>query len=346
MASPPLATAGERVKEHSASMHSGNQYTPSNDTPETDPWSVHDGKSFAEHCLRASPRAPQERRLLELAADSRPRRHSETPSGSAAGRSEITCSDDDEGLNRQLKLMMVRPESEQMGAAHALRSFWLLGGVIARVFGKNERRGSALPSPSSSTPLLTDLPKAVCDSIYDSGRQPSTSLLAWFELGGDVNAKDEKSRTLAHHAAAGNNMAVIKLLVRRGADLTVKTAEEASPLYIASLAGYDKTVARLLKAQADPNLRCGYGLTPLMIACRAGRSVKVIRALLAAGARLEDADDLGNMVADHASIGGKMSVAIELRRHFTRAPAEKGGRSAPASGGARPATGRGASGRG
>ena len=166
---------------------------------------------------------------------------------------------------------------------------------------------------------LSVLPEAVSAAVRASAEDaPLPCVLVFLQLGGAPDALDASGRSLLHCAAATDNVSLTRVMIRLGASLELRNGLGATPLYMAAFAGHERVVTRLLHAKADANARCGEGLSPLMVSCRTGRSTKVVRALLKHGAEVDDVDDHGGTVASHAAAGGKMSVANELRRHFTK----------------------------
>lgn len=178
---------------------------------------------------------------------------------------------------------------------------------------RGEARDLACPGQK-----LSVLPEAVSAAVRAGGEAPLPCVLAFLQLGGAPDALDASGRSLLHCAAATDNVSLTRVLIRLGASLELRNGLGATPLYMAAFAGHERVVTRLLRAKADASARCGEGLSPLMVACRIGRSTKVVRALLEHGAEVDDVDDHGGTVASHAAAGGKMSIANELRRHFTK----------------------------
>lgn len=101
--------------------------------------------------------------------------------------------------------------------------------------------------------------------------------------------------------AAGNNTkehssemwrnTTVELLLRKGADINLCNNSGVSPLYIASLNGYDKTVELLLKYGPDINLAEDYGESPLFAASKYGHD-KIVELLIINGADVNLCSDL------------------------------------------------------
>ena len=89
---------------------------------------------------------------------------------------------------------------------------------------------------------------------------------ASLDAGADVNAQDQSGYSPLHYAAAFNsNPAVVKTLLKAGADLQAKDHEwGATPLHWGAWASKNPSViAALLENGADPNVQDKGGGTPL-----------------------------------------------------------------------------------
>lgn len=119
--------------------------------------------------------------------------------------------------------------------------------------------------------------------------------------GANVNALDEYHHTPLAMAVQLKNHAIVKLLVEAGADLNIKTTVNhpfiggQTPLYWASMWGYEAMVVQLLQAGAQVNLKDIEDKTPLYYAVR-WRNEKVVKRLLEAGARLDLKNNKGRTV--------------------------------------------------
>jgi cytohesin len=109
--------------------------------------------------------------------------------------------------------------------------------------------------------------------------------LLLLQAGSDVNAVSTEGRTPLQIAASEGDLALIKLLLQRGADLN-PGSHPFSPLHAAVEKKRTKVVATLIQAGGDPNAVASEGFTPLMTAAssRSKQSVDIIKILLAAGA--------------------------------------------------------------
>jgi HEAT repeat protein len=92
-------------------------------------------------------------------------------------------------------------------------------------------------------------------------------------------------------AGQGGHVALVKLLLEKGADPKSKAGEQA--LHGAALQGGLETVQLLLKAGADPNVADERGETPLHMAISGDANLKIVQALVEAGAKLSATDNQG-----------------------------------------------------
>jgi ankyrin repeat protein len=99
----------------------------------------------------------------------------------------------------------------------------------------------------------------------------------------DVNAPEADGTTALHWAADGDNLDLVELLIRAGANPKAANRYGVTPLWLACTNGNAAAVVLLLKAGADPNTVLPEGETVLMTAARTGR-VDAVKALVEAGA--------------------------------------------------------------
>lgn len=127
----------------------------------------------------------------------------------------------------------------------------------------------------------------------------------------DVNGfeKDPLKQGPLHCAAEYGNTGVIKLLVRRGAQINSRRGpKRETPLHWAARAGMDKAIETLLECGADPKLKCN-GSTPLLMANRCWADMeqrgKTMAALVKGGA---DIGQLGSK--SKALVVGVLGVGV------------------------------------
>ena len=101
----------------------------------------------------------------------------------------------------------------------------------------------------------------------------------------DVDAPEPDGTTALHWAVHRDDLEMVELLIRAGADVTVTNDYGVVPLFLACTNGSADVVARLLDAGADPEARTE-GETALMTAVRTG-TVDAVKLLIAHGADLD-----------------------------------------------------------
>ena len=84
--------------------------------------------------------------------------------------------------------------------------------------------------------------------------------------GANPNARDERSLTPLHWAAAKGYAEVVRLLLERGADVNAKSEAGWTPLHHAAIWGHAEVARLLLDHGADPSIRDKDGRTSLDIA--------------------------------------------------------------------------------
>src|SRR5579883_102888 len=108
-------------------------------------------------------------------------------------------------------------------------------------------------------------------------------LRALIQKKADVNVAEPDGATALHWASYRDDVKTADALLRAGANVNVATDLGVTPLWTASQNGSSAMVRRLLEAGADPNLALLSGETPLMVAARGGYA-EVVELLLARGA--------------------------------------------------------------
>ena len=101
------------------------------------------------------------------------------------------------------------------------------------------------------------------------------------ENGVSVNLSDENGFTPIMVACGSDkeNVGVVQLLLKNGADVNKPCNEEVYPLQLACLQGYEKIVQLLLEYKAEVNVCGGKLLSPLILACSQGNET-IVKLLL------------------------------------------------------------------
>lgn len=76
----------------------------------------------------------------------------------------------------------------------------------------------------------------------------------------ELEIEDKDGDRAAHHAAFGDEAAVIELLARKGADLNARNKRRQTPLHIAVNKGHVGVVKTLLDLQCHPSLQVNFCL--------------------------------------------------------------------------------------
>ncbi len=101
-----------------------------------------------------------------------------------------------------------------------------------------------------------------------------------------VNSPEADGFTALHWAVQRDNLAIVDLLLKAGANAKATTRYQVPPLYLAATNGNAAIVERLLDAGADPNGSAYEGQTMLMTAALAGKA-DAVRLLLTRGAKVD-----------------------------------------------------------
>lgn len=118
-------------------------------------------------------------------------------------------------------------------------------------------------------------------AIHEAGDNPALMRLL-LARGADPNARDSNRSTPLHHA---NEPEVVKLLLDRGADISARNSDGEQPIHFAAR-GSESAVSfcrLLIKHGADPKSRDENGIQPIHLAAR-GNSVKLVEFFLNQGA--------------------------------------------------------------
>jgi ankyrin repeat protein len=140
------------------------------------------------------------------------------------------------------------------------------------------------------------------------------------EHGANVKAQTEAGCTALNGAAISGNVALVKLLLDRGADPNVRYQEPntigdfQTPAMNAAWHGHAKCLKLLLEHGADVNVQGGpFDRTPLLCAATTG-SEQTVQLLLSKGANVQAEDWKGDTALDWARLRGDTSIVQMLQR--------------------------------
>lgn len=141
---------------------------------------------------------------------------------------------------------------------------------------------------------VEEAPEPPMLSAIDLGEDELREVL---DAGASPNELFAFGRTPLMHAA--DNEDLVRLLLERGADPSLRDEAGATALHYAALADDGATVFALCRAGCDPNVADFEGITPLIVAAMDGNE-DAVTALLAAGANVHARDSRGRSALDYA----------------------------------------------
>ena len=106
-------------------------------------------------------------------------------------------------------------------------------------------------------------------TMWDAANKGDAHVVGtWLDGGGGVDAPcaERQHMTLLMGAAMSGQVAVLRMLLQRGASINLQTSNGTTALIAAAAFGYTTTVQMLLDAKADTSLRVTNGSTALMVA--------------------------------------------------------------------------------
>ncbi len=170
---------------------------------------------------------------------------------------------------------------------HSCQALMQLGPALLQ-FGINT--GAAQPQQNLAPSSTTEAPKSITPTIFDialfeaasQGNTPGVQTA--LDLGADANIKMCRATPLVM-AAAGNHEDVVRLLLKRGANLNAKVIDpnHATPLLAAAQNGHECMVKLLLDEGAYVDAGLANGSTPLHVAAGGGYEA-IVLLLLKSGA--------------------------------------------------------------
>jgi ankyrin repeat protein len=127
------------------------------------------------------------------------------------------------------------------------------------------------------------------------------------DRGADVDAKDNYGMTVLHSAALRGDEAMVRLLVERGADVKAKDKNGETMLHRAASGGDEAVVRLLVDSGADVKAKDKDGNSPLHWAAERGIEA-VVRLLVEEGADVKAKDNNGETVLHWAAATGNEAV--------------------------------------
>ena len=126
--------------------------------------------------------------------------------------------------------------------------------------------------------------------------------------------------TPLHFAASGGHVAIVRELVRAGADVDIEDEEGCSAVHLAVFRGFEEVVKELVRTGANVDTRDSEGETPLHTACSHG-NVAMVREILRGSdgqtlfAHGSGGDQVEMSPLHRAALGGHCQVMRELLDH-------------------------------
>ncbi len=123
---------------------------------------------------------------------------------------------------------------------------------------------TAAPAPVTATPAALAAPQTLQGAIAKGDDAGAVKLI---ESGADIESKDPGAGASAlHYAVMKDKIALVGLLVQRGADINSRTRSGTTPLHTAVLYGRLEVAEFLVNKGADINAKSASGATPLSLA--------------------------------------------------------------------------------
>jgi hypothetical protein len=151
--------------------------------------------------------------------------------------------------------------------------------------------------------------KTLCEAAAKGDQELVKVLL---KKGADVNAKDTKGMTPLVYAVLGGYERIVKTLLDGGADVNAIANDGRRALYVAVARGDLGIVRLLIKSNADVNVKDGHGSTVLHTAAVWNRQ-EIAEMLIKADADVSAIDEEGNSTLDLARRWGSERTARLLR---------------------------------
>lgn len=181
-------------------------------------------------------------------------------------------------------------------------------------YDPNHFRGAILDGNADAVELFltAGMPVETANALHEAvsgGKAAVVKIL--LKHGANANGKDGYGQSLVMTSVSGHYMDVLTLLIAAGADVSTPNQYRVTPLAVAAEQGHLDAVNMLVAAGAKVNARDTSGGTALSVAILRGYK-DIVAALLAAGTDVQrDTDDLRAFAADKPEIKAMIEKAIK-----------------------------------
>jgi ankyrin repeat protein len=155
-------------------------------------------------------------------------------------------------------------------------------------------------------------PAMACDSLgrsplWRAAREGRLDEVESLVRTAQIDSFDIDGETPLHAAVRGDNIAVVRVMLRAGVGLNTANKHGVTPLHLAVQNDSSEAVELLLRTGANVEARDEFGCTPLHDAARRG-SVPVVGLLLQSGAKAQAGDNFGTTPLHRAARAGRPDV--------------------------------------
>ena len=141
---------------------------------------------------------------------------------------------------------------------------------------------------------------------------PDETLAEFLQRYPDIKAAGLDGTTPLMRAAELGREDIVAALLKGGAAVNARDGQGGSALFYAAISGKPNVLAALVKAGADVNVHtAGFDESALTVAARHG-DLAMVKALIAAGAKLDDQDPRGRTALSEAAFAAYVDVAEAL----------------------------------
>ena len=170
-------------------------------------------------------------------------------------------------------------------------------------------------SQTVQTLILQDTSYSFSDPEFEllsaASSGDTTKLLAFLELGTDVNTTTYDGVTPLMFAAQNGYLRMVEILIDSGANINLKPYNQIDALLSACIAGFVEVADTLILNGANVNTRNYDGVTPLMYAAAYNYPV-LADVLIFYGADINKNDNSGNTALHYSSFYGNSEISMLL----------------------------------